>query len=407
MALTHLATAFVFTLLSVPYFVLSLWIYRTRRFVKSFLCGMGLGAGLAGFYLFPAALEKKFVHTDEVLTQGPLWDFSKNFLFTYLDRDKDDGYAWGIFDHRYYEVSNGLFSIAAFICFFILIVNMDKVKKMFTEHFRITAALIMFSLCFIMMTPVSIFAWAMLKPMQTIQFPWRYTAFILPFGVLIMAYAFDLVGKLSLQKFYVAGYKFLFLIMFGVFGLLGYVDFINMYNWKWVPEQSLLKAALYVLWGNEEYRPNLDNNPNWKQTNFRQDFSPVIRSSDPSCDIEILEWYSHKKIFEVFSIGGHQIRLRTFYFPGWNVYIDGKPAEIRMDTQTGAMIIQIPGGKHEIAVKFENTPIRKVSLYISIFSLLFFLFLLSKLKKSIVPIEWTKESLIGKKDEPQLEVNLT
>ena len=36
MALTHIATAFVFTLLAIPYFFLSLNIYRTKKFLKNY-----------------------------------------------------------------------------------------------------------------------------------------------------------------------------------------------------------------------------------------------------------------------------------------------------------------------------------------------------------------------------------
>jgi len=71
LVLTHIATAFTTTLLCIPYFLLSLSIYRTKKFVKNFIFSLGIGGALAGFYLIPAALEKKLVHADEVLKQGP------------------------------------------------------------------------------------------------------------------------------------------------------------------------------------------------------------------------------------------------------------------------------------------------------------------------------------------------
>lgn len=380
MALSHLATAFLFTLLLVPYFFLSLVIYRTKKFVKNLVLSMALGAGLAGFYLFPACLEKNLVHTDEVLTQGPLWDFSKNFLYTYLDRHRDDGYAWAIFDHRYYEVSNALFGLAILTCLIILLINMDKVKQHFTEPFRVNTAITMFSISFLMMTPVSIFIWLMIKPMQTIQFPWRFTTFILPFGALLMVYAFDLVHKLAKEKFDLSGYKLLFYGMAFIFTLLAYVDFVNMYRWKWVPEQSLLKAAVNVLWGNEEYRPNLTGDPNWKQIDFKSDFSPAIQSSSQTTDVTLIKWFSHERIFQVFSQEDHKIRLRTFYFPGWIIYIDGKTISFGMDPKAGTIIFDVPAGQHEVKVAFEVTPLRKAAVYVSFFALLLYLYLLSKLR---------------------------
>lgn len=404
MALAHLATAFMFTLISVPYFFFSLFIYRTRKFVKTFFLSLALGAAMAGFYLFPACLEKNLVHTDEILTQAPLWDYSKNFLFTYLDRHRDDGYAWGIFDHRYYEISNALFSLVVLVCIIILLLNMERVKTYFKEPFRVTIAISLFTACFLMMTPISIFMWLMLKPMQTIQFPWRYTAFALPFGALTILYTFDLVGKLIKEKVDVIGYKIIFYFIAGTFAALLYVDAINMYRWSWVPEQSLIKAGLNVLWGNEEYRPNLTGDPNWKQTNYKQDFSPSIESSSQSSDINLVRWVSHERIFEVFAPEEQQIKLRTFYFPGWSVYIDNQKTELNMDPKTGSIIFKVPAGRHQIKAKFELTPLRKASAYISLGAFALFVYLLLKLlqgKKFVI------ENIAKKREEKIPEVQIS
>lgn len=376
MALSHLATAFLFVLMSVPYFLFNLSLHRSKKFFKFFAFSLILGAGLAAIYLLPACFEKKFVHTDEVLTQGPLWDFSKNFLYTYLDRHRDDGYAWAIFDHRYYEVSNAIFSIAVLFCIFPLILNMDKVKLYFKEPFRIKIAISMFVLSFIMMTPLSLFVWLMIKPMQTVQFPWRFTAFILPFGGLIMVYAFDLIRSLLKEKVNITSYKTVIFSLAILFSVLVFVDVVNMYRWKWVPEQPLLKAALNVLWGNEEYRPNLTNDPRWKEKSYKQDFSPSISSTFQNADITLLKWLSHERVFEVFSPELHQIRLRTFYFPGWAAYVDGAKTEIEMDQQSGAMLFKLQPGKHLVKVIFEYTSIRKTSAYISLGALIIYLYLL-------------------------------
>ena len=376
MVLSHLATAFIFTLLSIPYFFLCLYLHRTRGFLKTFISSFALGASLVGFYLIPASLEKKFVHTDEVLTKGPLWDFSKNFLYTYLDRNKDEGYAWAIFDHRFYEISNALLCLAVFICITILLLNLEKLKLYFNEPFRINLAIIMFTISFLMMTPVSIFVWLMIKPLHTIQFPWRFTSLVLPFGALIMAYTFDFIGKLSMEKINLTGYRLLLNCVALLFICLVYVDFINMYFWKWVPEQNLLKSAIYILWGNEEYRPNIINNPNWRQFDFKRDFSPAVVSSNPLSSLDLKKWSSHKKIFEVFSEEEHKIRLRTFYFPGWNVYIDENPVAVNIDQHTEAIFFNVPAGKHQVKVAFEKTPIRKNSEYLSLIALILWGFFL-------------------------------
>lgn len=393
---THIASAFCFTLLAIPYFFLSLNIYRTKKFLKNYILSFLMGGTLGAFYLLPAALEKKLVHADEVLVQGPLWDYSKNFLFTFLDRNKDEGYAWAVFDHRYYEVSNALFGLAVLLCAILLILNMDKVKKYFSEHFRVVITITMFTITFLMMTPVSLFAWIMIKPLHTIQFPWRFTTFIVPFGALIIAYAFDLVMHLGKEKINTSNYKFVLFSVAFLFGLLLYVNYINMFKWPWVPEQSLLKSAVNVLWANEEYRSRFPNDLNWKSFDPKRDFSPSIQSTNIDTNITLVDWKSHLRSFEVFSSTGHEIALRTFYFPGWNVYIDEKKSDIRLQNP-GKFVFYVPAGKHQIIARFEDTSIRKTSFYISLIALLIYLYYLSEYfsKKKVQVKEKEKEVLIS------------
>lgn len=372
MILSHLATAFIFTLLVIPYFLLSLYVYRSRKFVQNFIFSFGCGIGLSAFYLFPAATETNLVHT-EVLSEGVGWDFSKNFMYTLLDRLPSEGYYWGIFDHRYYEMSNALFCLAGLICSVIILSNLDRVKLYFKEPVRANIAITMFFISFIMMTPVSFFVWIMVKQMKTLQFPWRFVSFALPFGSVVMVYAFDLISKFTKDKINESGLKFLSYSIALLFTLLFYVNFVNVFRWEWASEEVFLKHAMNVVWQNREYQPNLSGNPNWKQEDLSKDFSPSVSSSNPNTDITLVKWFSHQRVFQVFSAEAHQIRLRTFYFPGWNAYVDGKPTAISLDPKVGSILIQVPPGKHEVNIKFELTPIRKAATYISIAALLLYL----------------------------------
>jgi hypothetical protein len=380
--LSHLATAFMLSLLLVPYFFLSLWMYRTKRFVKNFFLSIGFGAALGAFYLIPAVMETNLVHT-EIISRGRGWDYSANFMFTYLDRLPSDGYYWGIFDHHYYEASTALYSLAALICLVILLVNKDKLKSYLNEPFRVTIAITMLLICFLMTTPLSIFIWIMIKQMKTLQFPWRFVSFIVPFGAVVMVYAFDLIAKLAKEKIDFSGYRFLSWSMAGLFAVLFYVNFVNIFRWYWTPAENFVRHSMYIVWQNREYQPNLTGDPNWEQLDYGRDFSPSLLSSNPNCDFSLVKWLSHDRIFQVFSDVEHQLRIRTFVFPGWNTYIDGRPTNILMDTKTGAMIIQVPAGKHEIRVSFELTPLRKTATNITLGSFVLFGLLCLKIHRRI------------------------
>lgn len=377
--LSHLATGFMFTLLCVPYFLFNLAIHRSRAFVKNFIFSFILGGGLCAYYIIPATLETKLVNAVEVHVRGVLWDFSKNFLFTYLDRSAQEGYAWAIFDHRYYEVSNALFISTVGIFIVILLANIQHISEITSKGLKVYSKILMFLISFIMMTPISMFVWLLLKPLKTIQFPWRFTSFVLVFGLAVIVYALDLIRVLSSKYQSSIGYKYIFAIVFILFGALSYVDFINMYKWKWAPEESLLRAARCVLWPHEEYRPKVDGNPDILKYGFDQDFAPAVFSTNPNINIEFKKWDSSEKVFEVFSEIQHQAQLRIIYYLGWNIFIDGKPTDVRVNKSSGAIVINIPPGKHEVRAVFRDTGVRKIADYISLISLVLFVVLCFKL----------------------------
>lgn len=380
MILSHLATAFMFTLLAVPYFLLSLYLYRSKKFVQNFIFSFGFGIAMSAFYLFPAATETNLVHT-EVLSEGAGWDYTKNFMYTFLDRLPSEGYYWGIFDHRYYEISNALFCVAGLICCVLILANLDRVKNYFKEPIRANIAITMFFISFIMMTPASFFVWIMIKQMKTLQFPWRFMSFALPFGSLVMVYAFDLISKFTKDRINSSGLKALNYAIWLSFIMLLYVNFVNVFRWEWAVEEVFLKHAVNVVWQNREYQPNISNNPNWRQEDLSKDFTPSLSSSNPNADITLIKWVSHQRLFQIFSAEPNQIRLRTFYFPGWNVYIDGKPTAISMDPKTGSILFQVPPGKHEVNIRFELTSTRRAAAYISIIAFLIYLNILFKNSK--------------------------
>lgn len=64
------------------------------------------------------------------------------------------------------------------------------------------------------------------------------------------------------------------------------------------------------------------------------------------------------------------VRINTFEFPTWIVKLDGKEIkEYVPDNESwGRMWIDVPAGSHQIEARFVDSPIRKVSNYLSLFS---------------------------------------
>jgi hypothetical protein len=62
-------------------------------------------------------------------------------------------------------------------------------------------------------------------------------------------------------------------------------------------------------------------------------------------------------------------RYMVFYFPGWQVRIDGEPVELTPTDPEGLVSFDVPAGRHTIAVRFGSTPTRTIFSTISLLAL--------------------------------------
>ena len=63
------------------------------------------------------------------------------------------------------------------------------------------------------------------------------------------------------------------------------------------------------------------------------------------------------------------MRVNTFYFPGWKVFVDEVERPVDIEKLTGVMEFWLEPGKHRIQVQFTDTPVRNVGEWLSLFAL--------------------------------------
>jgi hypothetical protein len=66
-----------------------------------------------------------------------------------------------------------------------------------------------------------------------------------------------------------------------------------------------------------------------------------------------------------------EVRLRfyTYYFPGWQASVDGRPVEITADPPNGLIGLTLPPGEHDVRLRFGSTPVRQVGAGLSLLAL--------------------------------------
>ncbi|MCS6801650.1 MAG: hypothetical protein RMM58_11110 [Chloroflexota bacterium] len=67
------------------------------------------------------------------------------------------------------------------------------------------------------------------------------------------------------------------------------------------------------------------------------------------------------------------LRLRTFYFPGWQATVDGAPVAVEPSGPAGEIALELPAGWHEVTIAFGETPPRRLGEIVSAASLILLL----------------------------------
>ncbi|MCC6454964.1 MAG: hypothetical protein IT328_08490 [Caldilineaceae bacterium] len=71
--------------------------------------------------------------------------------------------------------------------------------------------------------------------------------------------------------------------------------------------------------------------------------------------------------------GPATIRIHLYYFPGWQVQVDGQPVEARVSDPHGLIEVDVSGGEHRIDVRMGSTPPRRAGTLTSWTTLLLLL----------------------------------
>ncbi len=62
-------------------------------------------------------------------------------------------------------------------------------------------------------------------------------------------------------------------------------------------------------------------------------------------------------------------RFRTFFYPGWVAYLDGRRVEVGTSEDLGLIEVPVPAGDHRLLVRFEGTDVHRLSSRVSLVAL--------------------------------------
>jgi len=333
-------------------FVLKKWSLLPKLFFSGFW-----GIGLAAFFILPAILEQKFAHTETML-MGYF-----NYLAHFISwRQIFFSTHWGYSSSILGPGDDVSFSVGIFHWLFALLALIIIFKKRRGEKLLFLIALFLFfgAIATTFMTHLrSVFIWNNFSFLAYLQFPWRF--------LVLSTFLFSvLVG--GILKFIPSKKNSLIISSILVF-------LVILFNFGF-----FRPARWYDITDKEKFAGEL-----WKKqlTISIFDYLPIFAQMPPGEKAPeepiFIEGEGEVKNYkkgtdwqkgEIQVFRQSTVRLPIFYFPGWEVSIDGQKSNFVYDNFLGLITFDLTEGEHEIFAKLKDTPVRKTGNTLSLLGLI-------------------------------------
>lgn len=392
-ALTHTPSLLIYTI-AWSIFILYQFLNKPWQNVAIVMIFAGLGLGIASFYLLPALWEKQLVNID--------YQFGSKGGFLMLqvsDLIKNAGND---------IIVKNLASIVAFTLISCFCLRNNKIQLK-----NIISWLVFILIVFFLITNFSEFIWLQSQTLLRIQRSGRLFG-LLYFGEAALA-AIAIKGILELKW----KWRFFPLIIIASIYLtnFGYgvkitrqSPGLNMPTKGKVFMKEWMEIALFDPYSDKlidvpEYRPLLkdkefvpgirerykDNAP-IPYIEGGKAFFPVPKIGQAKISvvngdalINIKQWLSYERKFDVEANTSSIIKLRTYFYPAWHLYLNDKLYPIEM-AEDGTILFRLNPGSYQFKLIYKITNSFLLGIIVSIVSIfsLFVLFFYLKQKKYLM-----------------------
>lgn len=218
-------------------------------------------------------------------------------------------------------------------------------------RYRASQAFLSASMCLALylISPLSRDVWERIPFLAMVQFPWRFLGVIAVLGGLAAGSVviFSRRGALAAITLSMS------LILSGMW--------VNVEPYQWVKEWETpenlrdfeWQTTLVGLTADDEFMPTWVHRPRWDLLEPVDHRGDAISSLD---EISLIDANSTSWVLDVRSGEPSSLTFDSFYFPSWEVKIDGHPVKARPSNDLGLLTIDVPSGVHRVVVEYKNDP---------------------------------------------------
>lgn len=373
LALTHpmmIVLGFSLVLIYLLYVVFSLSNFKAqfKTIILFGVCSI-LGVLISSYYLLPLTLEIKYFHQGQIGTSQDTYWFLDIDAFT---KEVWNYYSFDTVGIRENRLQLGILEGIVIVAGAILLLY-KKWKKQSTPTilwwWLVATAVFIF-----LMSPASTFLYQHISILAGIQFPWRFLIVLICIAPFFLAYILDTL-------------KYKRILCFLVILSIALLRFPHLYGKNYIN----FPQSRYDFTTVNPHSVNLNTTWSGKSSEY-----PIKKEKVAVIEGEgTISTLVSSPTFRKYTMDA-QTAVRvidyTFYFPGWNVYINRTPIEIiyQDPDYRGIITYSLPQGNYSVEMIYENTKIRlfgKIlsvsSFFIAISCILYYLHISKKQKNEL------------------------
>jgi hypothetical protein len=318
------------------------WRHRSWRLLAVGASAVIAGTCLSAFYLLPATYEQKWVHIDEVISEGlrP----QDNFLFAHTTDP----------DHDAFNRLVSWIAVAEMFVTFAALAAATQWRKSRKDFWCVLAAWAAAS-SFLMFSPSSLL-WSHLPKLQFMQLPWRW--------LLCLSMTFALAVTIGLRQWWARAVACVAVVLVLVAGWIH----VQTPWWDQVDDLREIQDNMATSTGYEgvdEYTPIAANH-----RVIDKDARRVTVEGPAKATIHLLLWNAEAKIFTAELSAPANVAVRLFNYPAWQVEDNGQVVRAAAQEISGQMLIPLVAGSNRVQITFIRTWDRRVGGWISVVALL-------------------------------------
>ncbi len=336
---------------------------QRSTFALTTLGGTVLGLGLTGFYVIPAAYERRFVESSLDRAQSAL--ITTNFLFGHTADPAHDAVL-----HTASLLAIGLLlaSAAALLIAFLQEWERGRVHRRVMIALACLTATIAF-----LLTPLSTPVWLNAPELAFLQFPWRFLAILTPALALLLALAFGAKQLKGLQE------SLATTVLVILFTLTAFHAFYQPCDDEDSPAARLaLFHSPLGTEGTDEYTISAADDDALAHANppfwlAEDPDAPAAANASPEGPL--------RPPVTLTSPTARALILNLRDYPAWRVFRNGSLVPTRMEREDGLIAIPVPAGQSTVTLTYAHTRDQTAGDFVTGISLAAMLYLLFRRRR--------------------------